>query len=79
MSVVQWHLMLTWGGALFCKDDDLITGTDKVRVQASLGAITSSFAMVWLKMNACKTKFSVLMTGGTRNRQWTQSAQEEGR
>ena len=49
--------------ALFYADDGMITGIDQARVRASLDIITSSFATVGLKMNACKTEFMV-MTGG---------------
>ena len=52
--------------ALFYADDGMITGTDQARVQASLDAITSSFATVGLKMNSRKTKFMVMAGGRHR-------------
>ena len=49
--------------ALFYADDGVLTGTDEIRVQASMDHITKSFASLGLKMNAAKTE-SMVMTGG---------------
>ena len=49
----------------------MITGTDQARVQASLDAITSSFATVGLKMNARKTQFMVMTGGRHRLQMWS--------
>jgi len=48
---------------MFYADDELVTGTDSTRTQASMDIITQGFASLGLKMNASKTEYMV-MTGG---------------
>ena len=59
--------------ALFYIDDGAITGTDAVRLQASLNAIARGFETFGLLMNADKTKFMV-MSGGKHTIQLSSTA-----